>query len=683
MSAAEGIAGADPRSKPAEPDPRRVALLPDDLANQIAAGEVVERPASVVKELVENALDAGARRVRVDIEGGGVGLVRIADDGRGMSREDASLAVLRHATSKIARLDDLRCIQSFGFRGEALPSIASVSRFSLRTRRDGEPEGTEIRIEGGGPAQAMPCGCAAGTVVEVRDLFYNVPARRKFLRAVGTESAHVTEVAQAIALGEPGVTLVLSRDGRVAREWLRASSRAERVRSMLAGEELATCAGQRGPLTVEAFVSRPERARSGAGWLWLFVNGRHVRDRSLARSIALAYGSVLEPGRYPIGAVFIDLPAELVDVNVHPQKAEVRFADGRAVADAIYKIVAAQVAAAFGLPAPSPGGFQGRKGKLFEDAAPPPGDAWVWSSGPAAEPTAAGATSARQEPPAERQEPPADPWGLGGDLGGFPPARPPAARPEAAPAPGPGAPLFAGAWADAAPPGSPGAPGEPAIAPGAPPLPYPAGSPTGGAPVLAAAERALAFRSLRFLAQVRNTFFVCEGPDGIYFLDQHAAAERVTFHRLRASYDGRDVATQKLLFPVLVPAAPAEVSLVEEAQEAIARLGLDVRPAGTAQLAVHAVPTLLRRAAPERLVRDLVDELSHAGERAFSGAVDLALATMACHGSLRAGDPVAPEEARALLAALDDVDFAGHCPHGRPIVMRVGWPELEHRVGRR
>ncbi|MGK4009085.1 DNA mismatch repair endonuclease MutL [Sorangium sp. So ce1036] len=663
----ERIAGADPRPMPARAEERRVALLPDDLANQIAAGEVVERPASVVKELVENALDAGARRVRIDIEGGGVGLVRVADDGRGMSREDASLAVLRHATSKIARLDDLRCIQSFGFRGEALASIASVSRFSLRTRRDGEAEGTEIRIEGGGAAQAAPCGCAAGTVVEVRDLFYNVPARRKFLRAIGTESAHVTEIAQAIALGEPGVTLILSRDGRVVREWLRAPNRAERVRAMLAGEELATCAGQRGPLTVEAFVSRPERARSGAGWLWMFVNGRHVRDRSLARSVALAYGSVLEPGRYPIGAVFIDLPAELVDVNVHPQKAEVRFADGRAVADAIYKIVAAQVAAAFGLPAPAPGGFQGRKGKLFEDAAPPPGDAWAWSNGPGAAPPAAGA-------PAERQEPPGDPWGLGGDLGGAPPP----ARPDAVQA-GPGAPAQAGGWTDAALPWQGGGPGGPAIAPGSPPVPYP----TGSGPTLTAAERAPAWKALRFLAQVRNTYFVCEGPDGIYFLDQHAAAERVTFHRLRASYDGRDVATQKLLFPALVPAAPAEVSLIEEAQEAVARLGLDVRPAGAAQLAVHAVPTLLRRAAPERLVRDLLDELSHSGERAFSGAVDLALATMACHGSLRAGDPVAPEEARALLASLDEVDFAGHCPHGRPVVMRIGWPELEHRVGRR
>ncbi|HTN86529.1 MAG TPA: DNA mismatch repair protein MutL, partial [Sorangium sp.] len=263
-------------------------------------------------------------------------------------------------------------------------------------------------------------------------------------------------------------------------------------------------------------------------------------------------------------------------------------------------------------------------------------------------------------------------------------ARSEAARARQEPVPFPG--TFPGraapAWADAPLPGPRVAPGEPADVPGAPPHAYPS-FPSGSGPVLAAAERTLAWRSLRFIAQVRNTYFVCEGPDGIYFLDQHAAAERVTFHRLRASYDGRDIATQKLLFPVVVPAAPAEVALIEEAQEATARLGLDVRPAGAAQLAVHAVPTLLRRAAPERLVRDLLDELSHSGERAFSGAVDLALATMACHGSLRAGDPVAPEEARALLAALDEVDFAGHCPHGRPVVMRVGWPELEHRVGRR
>jgi DNA mismatch repair protein MutL len=196
-------------------------------------------------------------------------------------------------------------------------------------------------------------------------------------------------------------------------------------------------------------------------------------------------------------------------------------------------------------------------------------------------------------------------------------------------------------------------------------------------------ERPIAFGGLRFVAQVRSTFLVCEGADGVYFLDQHAAAERVTFHRLRTAYDGREVATQKLLFPAVIQATPTEVALVEEAQDAIALAGLDIRPAGPTQLAVHAVPNLLARAAPERLARDLLDELSRSGERAYSGAVDLALATMACHASLRAGDPVSPEEARALLEALNEVSFAGHCPHGRPVVMRVGWHELEYRVGRR
>ena len=677
---------------------RRVAVLPDDLANQIAAGEVVERPASVVKELVENALDAGARRIRIDVEGGGVALVRVADDGGGMGREDASLAVLRHATSKIGRIEDLREIRSFGFRGEALPSIASVSRFSLRSRREAEAEGTEIRIDGGAPARVLPCGCAAGTVVEVRDLFFNVPARRKFLRAIATESAHVTEVAQAVALGEPSVTLVLSREGRVVREWLRASTRAERVRAALDGEELATCAGARGPLRVEAFVSRPERARSGTGWLWIFVNGRHVRDRQLARGIALAYGSVLEPGRYPVGAVFLDLPHDLVDVNVHPQKAEVRFADGRAVADALYKVIAAQVAAAFGLPAPGPGGrWPGRKQRPPDEPASPAGDGWIWSPGePAAAPAPVGspgepsAAPAPDAPGADEARPPsgehpasvtslvgepaaADPWDLGGDV--YPPTAPPAG---------------AGAGRRDSQGGGEAGRENMTLLPVSPPPSFnpTAGSPTAAYPtagqiLTAAAERPVAFGGLRFVAQVRNTFLICEGADGMYFLDQHAAAERVTFHRLRTGFDGRAVATQKLLFPVVIQATPSEVALVEEAQEPIGRAGLDMRPAGPTQLAIHAVPHILTRAAPERLARDLLDELSRSGERAFSGAVDLALATMVCYGSIRAGDPVTPEEAQALLAALDQVSFAGHCPHGRPVVMRIGWPELEHRVGRR
>lgn len=653
---------------------RRIHVLPEDLANQIAAGEVVERPASVIKELIENALDAGARRVRVDIEQGGTVLLRVADDGAGMDREDARLAVLRHATSKLFAMDDLSHLRSFGFRGEALPSIASVSRFELRTRRRDDEEGTLVRLDGGGAPDVSPCGCAAGTAIEVRDLFFNVPVRRKFLKATGTESARITEVVQAAALGEPGVTLILSRDGRVVAEWLRAASREERARSIFGGEELAACRGERGPLSVEAYLSRPERARPGAGSLSIFVNGRHVRDRTLARSIALAYGSVLEAGRFPLGVAYLELPPELVDVNVHPQKTEVRFADGRAISDALYKIVMGSVVSAFGLP--DPGGYRGKKQKLFEEPAGPAASTWSWGGPPEATrdplPEALGlalevnelgpgpgepapgssalrpaardlGSHARDLPSAAGALPPTDgrdPWGLGGEPAASTPASPP-------------------------------------------PLERPSAEYPTAAEIAAKAERPVVFGALRFVAQVRSTFLICEGSDGLYLLDQHAAAERVTFDRLKKGYDARTVAKQALLFPIVVSASVHEVAIVEEAQEAIAGTGLDVRVAGATQLAVHAVPTLLGRASPERLLRDLLGEMSLAGERAFSGAVDQAIATMACHGSLRAGDPIAPEEARALLAALDEVDFAGHCPHGRPVVMRIGWSELEHRVGRR
>ena len=643
---------------------RQVHVLPEDLANQIAAGEVVERPASVIKELIENALDAGARRIRVDIEQGGVVLLRVADDGSGMSRDDAGLAVLRHATSKIAAMDDLTRLRSFGFRGEALPSIASVTRFELRTRRRDDEEGTLVRIEGGAKPEVGPCGCAVGTAIEVRDLFFNVPARRKFLKATGTESARITEVVQAAALGEPGVTLILSRDGRVVGEWLRANSREERARSIFGGEELASCRGERGPLSVEAYLSRPERARPGAGSLSIFVNGRHVRDRTLARSIALAYGSVLEAGRFPLGVAFLDLPPDLVDVNVHPQKTEVRFADGRAISDALYKIVMGSVVSAFNLP--DPGAYRGKKQKLFEDPAGPAASTWSWG-GPAEAP--------RDPPPAA---PKFDPAASDVDRGMI------ELGPETSD-------LDAGviALVSSAFPRDEGDPWGLAEAPAAParplveaPLRAPAEYPT-AAEIAAKTERQVVFGALRFVAQVRSTFLICEGADGLYLLDQHAAAERVTFDRLKKGYDARAVAKQALLFPVVVSASVNEVAIVEEAHDAIAMTGLDVRVAGPTSLAIHAVPTLLGRASPERLLRDLLGEMSLAGERAFSGAVDRAIATMACHGSLRAGDPVAHEEARALLAALDEVDFAGHCPHGRPVVMRIGWSELEHRVGRR
>jgi DNA mismatch repair protein MutL len=589
-----------------------VRRLPDDLANQIAAGEVVERPASVAKELIENAVDARATRIRIDVEGGGVGLIRVSDDGTGMTASDAKLALERHATSKIATLADLGRIQSYGFRGEALPSIASVSRFTLRTRRRIDDAGTEVFVEGGSAGAVKPCGLAPGTTVEVRDLFFNVPARRKFLRSLATESAHVTEVAEAAALASPERTLVLAREGRVVREWLRVESRAARVTSAFADEVLAPCRGERGPLRVEAFLSRPERARAAASALTLLVNGRVVRDRALARAVAQAYGSVLDPMRYPLGAVYVDIDPALVDVNVHPQKAEVRFSDGRAVGEALFKILAEELARAFGFP-----------------------------------------VAVRTWNRARGVDPPRD----------YPTV-------EAAPLPSTGA-VSEGEnrlpWSFATGDGRATTQDEA--------RPYPLFEPL-------AAPRP-SFARLGFVAQVKQTYLLCEGVDGLYVLDQHAAAERVTFHRLRQAYVGRDIATQALLFPVRVDVTPSDVAFVEEEQRALAEIGLDVRAVGATTIAVHAMPRLLSRAQPENVVRDLIAELTRSGGRAFSNAVDLVLATMACHGSIRAGDRLSAVEAAALLASLDDVDFSGHCPHGRPIVTRIGWDELERKVGRR
>jgi DNA mismatch repair protein MutL len=602
----------------------RILRLPSDLANQIAAGEVVERPASVVKELVENAVDADATRVRVELERGGTDLVRVTDDGEGMDAEDAVLALERHATSKIRAKDDLFALRTFGFRGEALPSVASVSKVRLLTRARGAPEGTEVAVEGGEPARSRPAGAAEGTAVEVRDLFFNVPARRKFLKSIGTESAHVAEVMLLAALSRPALSFFLVREGRVAREWLRVASRAERAAQVLEGEHLEACFGERGPLRFEAHLAAPERARAGSVGLHLLVNGRPVRDRPLARAVAQAYGSVLEPGRYPVGVVYIDLPSEQVDVNVHPQKAEVRFADARGLFDAVTQELHAALSRAFSLPGLS-------KARPWSPRPPPP-------SSTSLEPLSSAPVALAEPLPFVSDD---DPWQL-----------------EAPPLPP-----------------------KPLVEP-RPASEQTMPCPPSGEVTPALFESPGFYGSLEFLAQVRGTFLVCSGSDGLYVIDQHAAAERVTFHRLRRAFEARTIATQRSLLPEVVELLPAEVIALEEHAEEIAALGVELRAVGANAVAVHAVPALLSRARPERIVRDLVAELGRTAKRPFGQAADLVLATMACHGSVRAGDVLAREEASALLRSLDDIDFAGHCPHGRPVVTRIGYDELERRVGR-
>jgi DNA mismatch repair protein MutL len=641
----------------------QIAVLSDELASQIAAGEVVERPASALKELLENAMDAGATRCGIEIEGGGITRLAVLDDGVGMSEEDARLCLRRHATSKLQAFSDLESLSSYGFRGEALPSIASVSRLTIRTRRADAASGIELSVEGGLEPRVRPTGCAPGTLVEVRDLFFNVPARRKFLRSTGTESGHLTETVEALALANPRLALTFKRDGRLIRQWLRVNDRKERALAAF-DEELAMCQGERGPLRVEAYLTRPERARAGASGLRMLVNGRPIRDRALAVAVAQAYGSVLERGRYPRGVVYLELPPQLVDFNVHPQKIELRFADPRAVSDALYQVLASQLATGFSLPTPAR-----RPGPLVDGHDDP--------AKPRSEPSDTGYPRAAEGPPSfQRFESPRAAWSRGyaprtGEREApftadrSDPREPPSetareaatmSEVEATSA----APASADAWLAGV--SSLGRP-EPNV------------SSTSGEHV--------EWAGLTFLAQVRQTYLICEGPAGLFVIDQHAAAERLTFDRIRRQYRSRSVASQALLFPVELQLNAEEAEFLEAQASEFAALGMDLRLRGSQWVSVHGVPRLLERVSPERLLRDLLAETMRQGGRGFSGAVDLALATLACHASLRAGDPISAEEARALLGALDGADFAGHCPHGRPIVSFTSWSELERKVGRR
>lgn len=603
----------------------RVRILDPALADQIAAGEVVERPASVVKELLENALDAGARAITVEVRDGGSSLVRVTDDGSGMAREDAALAVLRHATSKIYAAADLTRIATLGFRGEALPSIASVSRFRLTTRTGESLEGTEVVVEGGAAPTLVPAGCAVGTTIEVRDLFYNTPARKKFLKGTSSESAQITEVCLRAALIEEGLRLTLIRDGRRAREFLPSADWAERARHVVESKAVRIEAEQQG-VQLRALLGAPEDARSGAGGLHVFVNGRPVRDRNLARSIAFAYGSVMPPGRFPTGVVHLALDPGEVDVNVHPQKAEVRFQRGREIHEIVTRMLAKGL------------GTSAWAGPLSRAPS-------FWGERLPLGPVATSSSEQNDDP---------DPWGLSGT------------------------PTLAERAAEAA--------SAPTLVAGQPALPYalpPIGGELQDASDAAPHARGGPARSGRAVAQVKRLYIVVESDSGLSIVDQHAADERIQYDRLRRQFAARSVPLQRLLMPERVLLSAREAALIETHGDEIARAGVEVALLGPDTAAIHAVPALLRRAAPERLLRDLLDELSRAGERGFGDAIDTALATMACHGAIRAGDSLSLSECQALLDALLAIsEFGGHCPHGRPVLLELPFHELARKVGR-
>jgi DNA mismatch repair protein MutL len=601
----------------------RIQVLPPGLVNQIAAGEVVERPASVVKELVENALDAGATSVSIDVEEGGLALVRVADDGCGMTADDAQLALERHATSKLRDAEGLAAIATMGFRGEALPAIASVARFRLDTAPAEDGAGTRVEVEGGGRASSGPVARPRGTTIEVRDLFFNTPARRKFMRAAATESGHVTEAVVRLALARPDVGFTLRSAGRLvlgSRAGAAAADRAAQALGRDAHRHLVPVDAGRGNVRVRGLVCSPDHSEATGRALYLFVNGRYVRDRGAAHAVLRAFAGTLPPGRHPAGVLFVELPLDRVDVNVHPQKLEVRFAEGREVYDALFHAIAGTLRTA-------PWLAHGRAGG--ERA--PPGSLALTAPGVAAgsDETAAVLAWAREAHAPE------------GSGALVPPPSPVAGA--------------SGAFAFAI-------PDEAGLA-------RPAGY----------------FASLRYVGQHARTYLLCEAPGGtLVVIDQHASHERLLFQRLREAFRTRKLPVQPFLLPQVVTLPPAVARALEGGLPELARLGFDVEPFGGDSFAVKGAPAALAGVELEALLLDLAAQLELVGSgTAIDEALHDLLATMACHAAVRANQQVAPEEARALLDGLDAIDFKARCPHGRPVVFELPLAELERRVGRR
>lgn len=608
-----------------------IAVLDSSVIDQIAAGEVIERPASVVKELVENALDAGARHITVNVEGGGKRLIRVVDDGCGMTGAGVRLALIRHATSKLRTLDDLLRLGTLGFRGEALPSIASVSRLTITTRTRGELAGTRLIVDAGTVVEAGEVGAAVGTVVEVRDLLYNVPARLKFMKGDATEASHVTDAVSKIAMANPGVHVRLKHSGRKAIDVAPHGDGFERARALLGarfGDRLHPARGEEGGVVVHAYLAAPELAQSTSRGVQLYVGRRPVRDRGLLHALSMGYGELIPRGRYPVAVVFVDLPGEQVDVNVHPQKSEVRFSDAQAVYAAVRHTVSRAVAAAPWLDEqPAVGSAPVRMTHMMAQAmAAPPSRASDVARGYA-----------------ERRERSLFSFGGGTRL------RAPSG------------------WSTPEPVERRAAPRVPAPDP---------------APAPAAAEPSPDYFSrLAYIGQLDRTYLVCEASGELVLIDQHAAHERVAFQRLRERYAARAVPVQHLLFPQPLALDDAQRAAAQEARNELEAAGFAL--AGTDELALASVPAGLRGAEPAAVLTELLDELvARGGSRAVDERLDAVFATIACHSVVRAGDTLSPAEAEALLRSMDGVDFKAHCPHGRPVLLRISVSEIARRFGR-
>ncbi|WP_373089143.1 DNA mismatch repair endonuclease MutL [Zhongshania sp.] len=611
----------------------KIRLLDPRLANQIAAGEVVERPASVVKELLENSLDAGARRIELDIEEGGVKLIRVRDDGAGIAEDDLPLALSRHATSKISVLEDLESVASLGFRGEALASISSVSRLCLNTAQEGSVSGWSARSEGRDMETVLaPVGHPRGTTVEVRDLFFNTPARRKFLRTEKTEFNHLEEVVKRQALSRYDVGFSLRHNGRAVHSLKPADNQLEQERRLAAVcgpafmEQALYIDREAMGLRLWGWVALPSFSRSQADLQHFYVNGRYVRDRLVVHAVRQAYRDVLFHGRHPAFVLYLELAPAAVDVNVHPTKHEVRFRDGRTVHDFIFRTLHKVLADV-------------RPDTVPQQAAMPAGGAESFMAMPQTQSVMSLGETGSVSPAAVNAAP-----------SSFQPQNNVAYNSQYQPQYGAGVAdqranyqrLQAGSESVGA--------GDGSIAP---PLGY-------------------------ALAQLKGIYILAENQQGMVLVDMHAAHERITYERMKNARDGEGIRRQPLLVPMNLAVSEREADCAEQHVEVFAELGIGIERVAAESIIVRELPTILADTSVEQLVRDVLSDLLEFGSTdRIQAHINEILSTMACHGSVRANRRLTLPEMNGLLRDMEATERSGQCNHGRPTWVQVGLAELD------
>jgi DNA mismatch repair protein MutL len=606
-----------------------VHILPEQVASQIAAGEVVERPASAVKELVENSLDAGAHSVSVEILGGGSALIAVADDGSGMTRADAILSLRRHATSKIRSAADLTAIRTLGFRGEALASIASVSHLRMQTRRAADDNGVELAAQAGNIEDTRTCAIAAGTRIEVRQLFFNTPARLKFMKTVATEQGAIAESFQRVALANHHIAFRLSADGRVVFDLPRANSVLERFRQVF-GQKIATRMLafdlDRPGIRAQGLAATSQESFATGRMLFTFVNGRAVRDRMLIRAVEQAYQTLIPRGRHPATLLFIDMRPEDVDVNVHPMKTEVRFRNGGAVFDVVYHAI---------------------RDRLSDQTDSASASSSADSPTPSADDAAMGLITMSSRGTQDRSE-----------------DRAPSMRSDSPLRLVPDAPIDRAFQRPLT-------------------LAYDRDARGGSAATSIPTAPIPMYSQLRVIGQIFAGYIALETEEGLLLIDQHAAHERVTFEKLRRELRDGGIRTQSMLAPVSVELNPARASQVHAAITEIRAMGFEVEPFGPTTLLLKGAPAVFGPEGGAKLLGDMIESMGDAGFRGGGeAAFENWLKQLACHGSVRVGRVLEPAEIHSLLADLDRTEFKTNCPHGRPVHIQFARGQIERMFRR-